>query len=279
MNHSFNTDVAKELGLHEAILLENIFHWCRHSETNRKNYHDGKYWTYNSTRAFSEQFEYMSSGQIERAIKTLKDHGLIEIGNYNSNLYDRTRWFSVTEKAYSIYQIQQIHSPSVTNGFTTNDEPIPDINQYNNQYNHVGSSIEDKCPDKYPTDKETKQSLFNQFWKAYPKKKNKAYSEQKFKKIPHISSEFEHIMYSLEKFKKTKDWIKDDGQYIPDPSTWLNQKRWLDFEMEPEKGDEYIPPEQVQEVQPLPVFTEEQERMYKEAMRGNINYDYTTGNS
>jgi hypothetical protein len=167
----------------------------------------------------------------------------------------------------------------VTNGFTTNDEPIPDINQYNNQYNHVGSSIEDKCPDKYPTDKETKQSLFNQFWKAYPKKKNKAYSEQKFKKIPHISSEFEHIMYSLEKFKKTKDWIKDDGQYIPDPSTWLNQKRWLDFEMEPEKGDEYIPPEQVQEVQPLPVFTEEQERMYKEAMRGNINYDYTTGNS
>ena len=153
----------------------------------------------------------------------------------------------------------------------------------------TGALLVDKCPDKYPPEieielelekkieleKETKQSLFNQFWKAYPKKQNKAYSEQQFKKIPHINSEINHIMYSLDKFKKTKDWIKEDGQYIPNASTWLNQKRWLDFDMEPEQDDEYIPPELQQEVQPLPVFTEEQERMYKEAMRGNVNYDYT----
>jgi hypothetical protein len=52
---------------------------------------------------------------------------------------------------------------------------------------------------------------------------------------------------------------------------------WCRKDKVPEKAK--TPPEPQQEVQPLPVFTEEQERMYKEAMRGNINYDYTTGNS
>ena len=36
------------------------------------------------------------------------------------------------------------------------------------------------------------------------------------------------MMNSLEQFRGSKDWLKDNGQYIPYPSTWLNQKRWED---------------------------------------------------
>ena len=36
------------------------------------------------------------------------------------------------------------------------------------------------------------------------------------------------MMSSLEQFRGSKDWLKDNGQYIPYPSTWLNQKRWED---------------------------------------------------
>ena len=28
MNHSFDIDIAKEYGLNEAIILNNIFFWC-----------------------------------------------------------------------------------------------------------------------------------------------------------------------------------------------------------------------------------------------------------
>ena len=28
--------------------------------------------------------------------------------------------------------------------------------------------------------------------------------------------------------KKSTDWIRDNGQYIPNPATWLNQRRWDD---------------------------------------------------
>jgi hypothetical protein len=33
---------------------------------------------------------------------------------------------------------------------------------------------------------------------------------------------------AVEAQKKSKQWQKDDGQYIPNPSTWLNQGRWDD---------------------------------------------------
>ena len=43
------------------------------------------------------------------------------------------------------------------------------------------------------------------------------------------------MMNSLEQFRGSKDWLKDNGQYIPYPSTWLNQKRWEDEEIENNK--------------------------------------------
>ena len=33
---------------------------------------------------------------------------------------------------------------------------------------------------------------------------------------------------AVEKQKKTDQWTRDGGQYIPHPATWLNQRRWED---------------------------------------------------
>lgn len=43
------------------------------------------------------------------------------------------------------------------------------------------------------------------------------------------------MMNSLEQFRGSKDWLKDNGQYIPYPSTWLNQRRWEDEDIESNK--------------------------------------------
>ncbi len=42
---------------------------------------------------------------------------------------------------------------------------------------------------------------------------------------------FQTIMTAIERQKQSEQWIRDNGQYIPMPSTWLNQRRWND-EME-----------------------------------------------
>ncbi len=49
-----------------------------------------------------------------------------------------------------------------------------------------------------------------------------------FKKNSPSSELFSSMMSSLEQFRGSKDWLKDNGQYIPYPSTWLNQERWKD---------------------------------------------------
>ena len=40
--------------------------------------------------------------------------------------------------------------------------------------------------------------------------------------------ELEISLSALENQKKSEQWTKDRGQFIPNPATWLNQQRWLD---------------------------------------------------
>ena len=73
MQHSFDVDIAKEYGILEAILINNIWFWIEKNKANNKNYFDGFYWTYNSTRAFKELFPYVSERQIKSALKHLRE--------------------------------------------------------------------------------------------------------------------------------------------------------------------------------------------------------------
>lgn len=128
MNHSFNTEIADMYGVNEAILIENIYFWVSKNKANGKHYHDGKYWTYNSTKAFSELFYYWSESQIERIIKSLVDKNVIEIGNYNEMKFDRTRWISLNESVCSIYRNHKMDLTESTKGFNEIATTIPDIN-------------------------------------------------------------------------------------------------------------------------------------------------------
>jgi hypothetical protein len=54
----FDPDLAKEIGVEEAIMYSNIEYWCAHNQANRVNLHEGRYWTYNSISAFTELFTF-----------------------------------------------------------------------------------------------------------------------------------------------------------------------------------------------------------------------------
>lgn len=73
---------------------------------------------------------------------------------------------------------------------------------------------------------------FKEFYEKYPKKVKKQNVKKWFEKNKPSNELFSTIMSSLEQFRGSKDWLKDNGQYIPYPSTWLNQKRWEDEEIE-----------------------------------------------
>jgi hypothetical protein len=75
---------------------------------------------------------------------------------------------------------------------------------------------------------ENKQSKFDKFYAVYPKKKNKGQAEKAFFKINPNGELLTKMVSVIEKIKKTESWLKNNGQFIPYPATWLNAKGWED---------------------------------------------------
>ena len=78
--------------------------------------------------------------------------------------------------------------------------------------------------------KSKKAEFFERFWQAYPRKVGRVNAEAAFKKV---DVEESVLMAALERHKRSDQWKKDNGQFIPHPATWLNGKRWEDEESAP----------------------------------------------
>lgn len=72
--------------------------------------------------------------------------------------------------------------------------------------------------------------LFDAFWKAYPKKVGKDAAKKAFDKRKPDGKLLDDMLRAVAQQKQTPGWIKDDGQFVPNPATWLNQGRWMDGE-------------------------------------------------
>lgn len=69
---------------------------------------------------------------------------------------------------------------------------------------------------------------FEKFWSVYPTCKRKSDKSGTAKTFAKYESSFDLdlLISVLEKQKQDASWIKQDGEYIPSPSAWLNQKQW-----------------------------------------------------
>lgn len=74
----------------------------------------------------------------------------------------------------------------------------------------------------------TSAERFAQFWSAYPRKVGKGAAERAWKTLKVDDDLLKTILDAIEAQKKGRQWTSNNGQYIPHPTTWLNQKRWLD---------------------------------------------------
>jgi hypothetical protein len=73
---------------------------------------------------------------------------------------------------------------------------------------------------------------FSQFWNTYPKKKSKGQAEKAFSNINPDEQLLATMIAKIEQAKKSEDWLKEGGRYIPHPATWLNSKCWEDEDTE-----------------------------------------------
>ena len=121
MEHSFDIEIAQQVGVQAAIIYKHIKFWCAKNKANDVHLHDGYYWTYNSKKAFSELFPYMTERQIDYALTKLLNAGLIIKGNYNTSAYDKTLWYA---------DVCLLDNTKLCNRDTEIVEPIPDSKQH-----------------------------------------------------------------------------------------------------------------------------------------------------
>lgn len=67
---------------------------------------------------------------------------------------------------------------------------------------------------------------FEEFWQAYPKKRGKGYAERVWSKLRPDRELLDKILDSIKAARRSEEWQKDCGQFIPHPSSWLNAKGW-----------------------------------------------------
>lgn len=94
--------LAKDIGLNEAVILQQIRYWAENPKVGREV--DGQRWIHNTYDEWQENFPFWSIATIRRAIASLEELDLIcvrqDLGEYSR---DRTKWYTINRKhpAYS----------------------------------------------------------------------------------------------------------------------------------------------------------------------------------
>lgn len=125
MNYQFDEQEAIIYGVDAAVMIYNIRFWIRKNAANGHNFHDGRFWTYNSVEAFAKLFPFWSAGQVRRILSKLIDAGVLQTGNFSDNRQNRTTWYAFTDE-YLSENDREGHLSKSTNAFVENDKCIVD---------------------------------------------------------------------------------------------------------------------------------------------------------
>lgn len=156
-----------------------------------------------------KRFIYQLNEDLVVVIVDWREHNLIRPDRKIDSIYKDV----LKEKMPDIKLIEpQIRADRIIkNNGTSNGQPMVSIGK-----DRIGEDSID-ITDQFET-----------FWKLYPRKIGKKTALTKWKKIKPDEQLNTTILEALKKYCKVDQWTKDNGAFIPHPSTWLNQERWND---------------------------------------------------
>jgi len=205
-----------------------------------------------------EIFSDEELGQILKAIYRFINHGKIpefeDKGLYY--IFKRFSKFNDENEQKYLNKVDSVNKARESNpkvNQTIVSENSTDISENRNEVsdyrksNSVFSSNTDTVTvtDTVIKEKENKEKenplvkRFEVFWSAYPKRVGKGAAWKAFEKLHPSQALLDKMIQAINQQKESYQWKREDGQYIPYPSTWLNQSRWED-----DVGSTTAPPKQ-----------------------------------
>lgn len=97
----FNPELARRVGLNEAIALQQISYWVTETESGIE--FEGRRWIYNTYPNWVKQFPFWSEDTVKRTMISLKNQGLILVEQLNKGSHDRTNYYTVNDECFSLY--------------------------------------------------------------------------------------------------------------------------------------------------------------------------------
>lgn len=207
--------LAVEIGLNEAVFLQQLHYWVNGEKA---KIIDGEKWVYNTYDDWQKQFPFWSTSTLRRVITNCENKDLIKSGNFNKKPFDKTKWYTI-----NYVTMDEIDRRCVQNEQTMCSKWADGCVQ-----NEQTNTIDYPESTSYTKKLYKKEDAFNSFWQAYPKKVSKGQAIKTFNKIVKDEETLNLILKDLERRKGHKDWLKENGQFIPYPSTYLNNLGWED---------------------------------------------------
>lgn len=104
LEHHFPPLIAEKYGVNAAIFLRDIYHWCSTNRDNEQNLHEGRWWTYQTIKGLCRRHTYWTKNQVEHIIKTCQEKGALLSGHFSEDPLDRTRWYTLTDEAWELFE-------------------------------------------------------------------------------------------------------------------------------------------------------------------------------
>ena len=155
--HSYNVSVAADVGINAAVVFYNICFWVEENHANKRNFINGKYWTYNTVKALHTIFPEMTGKQIEYALKKLKDGGYIESAILSEDTRDRTNWYTVCDfKKWILHekptpQEKEVPNQEKESSSENSEMPSDDSAMFNNINNNIDFDTDNNRSNKNQT--------------------------------------------------------------------------------------------------------------------------------
>lgn len=106
--------LARELGLNEAIMLQQMHYWLIKSS----HEFEGVKWFYKTLEDWQIEFPFWSTMTIRRTLTNLEKQKVIRIGNFNKKKFDKTKWYTIEYQCVNrrCVQYEQTMCSSCTDG-------------------------------------------------------------------------------------------------------------------------------------------------------------------
>lgn len=195
-------------GINGAVMLSQLVYWADKSK-------DPKGWIYKTGKEWTEETG-LTRREQDTARKNLRELGFIDEHKHgvpckvhfkvNQHvLYSALIELAQKNKGYAqISQTECTNQPNLIGGKRQTNTESTTKNTTNNMYS----------------------SEFENFWTEYPSCKRKGSKADAYKTFKKYDKSADLIISVLLKFKKDDSFLKNNGEFIPAPSSWLNKKHW-----------------------------------------------------